>query len=103
MRKLLLLTVVLLVLGVSAAAGQSSQVCISQEAADKCAELADRDKASQEAIAARDKIIVDLKIELAKAVQKNSDQEAALVRLTALFEALIKSYTKPKKIGLINF
>jgi len=87
----------------SAMIANAQQVCISQESANKCAENVERVKLLEDSITVRDKIIEELKISLAKEVQKTADQEASIIRLTALFDALIKSYTKPKKIGIINF
>lgn len=105
MKKLKMIFASLMLIGLMAYAGsaQTDQVCISQDAANKCSEAVDKVKALEQSVTVRDKLIEELKIELAKETQKAADREATIVRLTALFDSLIKSYTKPKKIGLINF
>lgn len=101
--RLVILGLFILIGGAYSTFGQTGQVCISQEAANKCSELVDKNKALQDALTVRDDAIAQLKIELAQATQKNADQEAALIRLTVLFDTLLKNCTKPKKFGLINF
>ena len=94
--------------GVSVSYGQ--QVCISQESANKCAELALNEKIMKEQVsilqtqlAERDKIIDELKIRVAVESQKAVDSQAETLRLTAVLEGLLKAYTKPKKWGIIVF
>jgi hypothetical protein len=88
----------------------AQEVCISQEAANKCAELAESGKAQtdkiallEEALRGRDKIIDELRIKFAMEGQRATDAEAHNMKLVALMEALLKSYTKPKKWGIIVF
>jgi len=90
--------------------GYGQQVCIDQDTANKCYEAAERAKAQEvtitglkDAIAERDRIIEDLKIKLAIEGQKAVDYEKENLRLIAILEGLIKSYTKPKKWGIIVF
>lgn len=94
--------------GSSVAYGQ--QVCIDQATADKCYEAAQKAKAQEvtiagleAAIAERDRIIEDLKIKLAIEGQKAVDYEKENMRLIAILESFVKSYTKPKKWGIIVF
>lgn len=101
--KKLLLTVIFLLGCTAASHAQTGQVCISQEAADKCSEAVDRITALEDAIKVRDRLIEELKVEVAKQTQKAVDNEATVVRLTTLMEFLLKNYTKPKKFGIINF
>lgn len=93
-----------------AVGAHAQQVCISQEAANKCADainVADQQKteieALKNALANRDKIIEELKVKLAVEAQKAVDNEKTVVRMTAILEAMLKSYTKPKKWGIIVF
>jgi hypothetical protein len=60
-------------------------------------------EALEGALKARDEVIVELKVELGKATQKGTDYEAVNLRLLALIDQLVKTHTKPKKFGLINF
>lgn len=101
---------VLFLLVASAAAYGQEQICISQEAANKCADNVNviaQQKAEIDALKTalinRDKIIEDLKVKVAVEAQKAVDNEKAIVRMTAILEAMLKSYTKPKKWGLIVF
>ena len=98
----------ILLAGGTVAYGQ--QVCIDQATADKCYEAAERAKSQEatiaglkESVAERDRIIEDLKIKLAIEGQKAVDYEKENLRLIAILEGLIKSYTKPKKWGIIVF
>lgn len=97
-----------MVFGVSTVAGQ--QVCISQEAANKCAEnvvtvetQVKEIEALKLALENRDKIIEELKIKVAVESQKAVSNEAQILRMTAVLEGLLKAYTKPKKWGIIVF
>jgi hypothetical protein len=92
-----------LLLGSTAVGYGQQQVCISQETANTCAEAIDRVTALEDAIRERDRIIEGLKVEVARQTQKAVDYEATVVRMTGLLELMLKSYTKPKKFGLINF
>lgn len=89
---------------------EAPKVCISQEAANKCADnvnvIAQQNaeiEALNIALANRDKIIEDLKVRLSAESQKAVDAQAENLRLTAVLEALLKAYTKPKKWGIIVF
>jgi hypothetical protein len=89
---------------------QQAPVCVSQETADKCYNAIDTVKAQEKQIEAlnkaieeRDSIIGDLKIKLAVESQKAVDKDAEVLRMLAIIESLMKSYTKPKKWGLIVF
>lgn len=89
---------------------QQAPVCISQETADKCynaIETVESQKkqiqALNTAIEERDKIIEDLKLKLAVESQKAVDKDAEVLRMLSIIESLMKSYTKPKKWGLIVF
>lgn len=89
---------------------QEQKICISQEAANKCADnvnVVEQQKAEIDALKTalvnRDKIIEDLKIKVATESQKAVDRDAENKKLIALFEAMMKSYTKPKKWGIIVF
>jgi hypothetical protein len=103
--------VLLMALMVGSAYAQAEQpVCISQEAANKCADnvnVVAQQKAEIEALRTalgnRDKIIEDLKSRVAVESQRVVDSQAENLRLIALMEALLKSYTKPKKWGIIVF
>jgi uncharacterized coiled-coil protein SlyX len=101
MKKIIM--VMALLLGSTAVSYGQQQVCISQEVANKCSESIDRVIALEDAVKERDRIIEGLKVEVAKQTQKAIDNEATVVRLTTLMEFLLKSYTKPKKFGIINF
>jgi len=101
--KRLLVIIALTMAGALPAYTQTGQVCISQESANKCAMLSDKVEALENALTVRDKAIEELKIALAKETQRGVDQEAAIIRLTAIMDLLIKNYTKPKKFGIINF
>lgn len=99
----------LFVLGCSVV-GYGQQICISQEAANKCAENTQMVEAQRQeiealktALANRDKIIEDLKIKVAVEAQKAVDNEKHIIRMTAVMEGLLKAYTKPKKWGIIVF
>lgn len=96
--------------GVVTSHAQSGQVCISQETADACANALDtvtaqakEIEALKDALRNRDKIIEELKIAVAVEAQKAASNEAQVIRITAILEAMMKSYTKPKKWGLIVF
>lgn len=85
------------------------KVCISQTTANELYVLATKGKAFDEYktqaeadIKARDKIIEDLKREVAMLTQHRIDSDAERQRLVVIIEALLKS-VRPKKIGLINF
>lgn len=106
--KYFIIAVLIWVGSVASAYGQ--QVCISQESANKCAEaVATADAQTKEiealrnALANRDKIIEDLKIKMAVEAQRATDNEAQVLRMTAVLEGLLKAYTKPKKWGIIVF
>lgn len=108
--RFLVILFVLLFAGVVTSNAQTTQVCVSQETADKCSEAFDTVTAQQkeiealkEALRNRDKIIEELKVAVAVEAQKAVSNEAQIVRLTAILEAMMKSYTKPKKWGLIVF
>jgi len=60
-------------------------------------------EALEGALKARDEVIVELKVELGKATQKATDYEVVNLRLLALIDQLVKTHTKPKKFGVINF
>jgi hypothetical protein len=86
------------------------QVCIDQATADKCYEAAERAKSQEvtitglrSSIEERDRIIEELKIKLAIEGQKAVDSDKENLRLIAIIESLLKSYTKPKKWGIIVF
>lgn len=100
----------LLFVGALTAVGQTEPICISQEAANKCAEnvnVVAQQKAEidamKTALTNRDKIIEELKTKVAVESQRVVDAQAENLRLTAVMEALLKAYTKPKKWGIIVF
>lgn len=100
----------LLIWAGSVASSYGQQVCISQETANKCAEaVATADAQAKEiealrtALTNRDKIIEDLKVKVAVEAQRATDNEAQILRMTAVLEGLLKAYTKPKKWGIIVF
>lgn len=82
---------------------QDQKICISQEAANKCAENVDKIQVLEDVLKERDKIIEDLRIRLAMETQRATDNEATVVRMTALLDVMMKSFTKPKKYGIIVF
>lgn len=109
MNKVIMGALMVLALFVVSASAQQ-QVCISQEAANKCAELAENGKIQtdkiavlEESLRGRDKMIDELKVRLAMETQRATDAEAHNMKLVALMEAVLKSYTKPKKWGIIVF
>lgn len=95
-----------------AAAAQTvtpATVTISKEAAVKCLENADRAKALETEVAAKDtaiddlkKVITDLKTELAKTTGQLTGEQQQNVQNRAIIELLLK-YARPKKNGVINF
>jgi len=108
--RLVIALFVFFVAGVVTSHAQSGQVCISQETADACANALDtvsvqtkEIEALKDALRNRDAIIEGLKIAVAVEAQKAVGNEAQVIRLTAILEAMMKSYTKPKKWGLIVF
>lgn len=113
MRKIRFMVLALFVLigGYVSTFGQEApKVCISQEAANKCADNVNvivQQKAEidamQTALRNRDAIIEELKVKVAVESQKAVDAQAENLRLTAVLEALLKAYTKPKKWGIIVF
>lgn len=111
MTRFLLVALFVLIGGYVSVFGQEApKVCISQESANRCADLAQNEQVQvqkidllEKAIRERDKIIEDLKIKLAMETQRATDSEANNLRLTAVMEGLLKAYTKPKKWGLIVF
>lgn len=83
-------------------------VCITQADANKLFSLAQKGKSFDEYktqaerdITERDKIIENLKINLATETQRGSDRDAEIVRLTAIIEFLLKN-GRVKKYGIIN-
>ena len=60
-------------------------------------------EALEEALKARDEVITALKVDLSAQTQKATDYEAVNLRLLALIDQLVRTHTKPKKFGLINF
>jgi hypothetical protein len=83
-------------------------VTISRTAAVQALKDSDTVKAQTVEIAAKDqaikdleKIIVDLKIELAKMSGDKTGAEQMIVRLTAILDIMIKQ-VRPKKVGFIN-
>jgi len=86
----------------------ADKVCVSPEAARKALVDSDTVAAQKTELAAKDqaiedlkKVIVDLKIELAKMTGDKTGAEQMVVRLTAILDIMIKQ-VRPKKIGLIN-
>lgn len=86
-----------------------NMVCITREAAVQALKDSDTVKAQESEIKAKDqaikdleKIIVDLKIELAKMTGDKTGAEQMVVRLSAIVDVLIKN-TRKKSIGLIAF
>jgi hypothetical protein len=86
----------------------AGMVCISPAAAVQALKDSDEVKAQKVEIAAKDqaikdleKIIVDLKIELAKMSGDKTGAEQMIVRLTAIIDFMLKN-GRVKKVGLIN-
>lgn len=87
----------------------ADRVCLTREEAIEYLTLADKAKAQEaeiavlrQAVADREKLTTDLKIELARISGEKTQLEADRVRWTAVIDVLIKS-ARPKKNGLINF
>lgn len=106
----IVLFILFLVFSTMIANAQQAPVCISQESADKCYNAIETIETQKKqidalnlAIVERDKIIEELKIKLAVESQKAVDKDAEVLRMLAIIESLMKSYTKPKKWGIIVF
>lgn len=84
-------------------------VCLTAEQARKYLTLADESKAKDAEIAAKnqalkdfEKLVNDLKLEVAKISAEKTASEQMNVRLTAIIDFMLKN-GRVKKIGLINF
>lgn len=87
----------------------ADRVCLTREEAIEYLTLADKAKAQEaeiavlrQAVADREKLTTELKIELARISGEKTQLEADRVRWTAVIDALLKN-ARPKKNGLINF
>jgi hypothetical protein len=78
------------------------KVCISREAAEKASKAFDVVKAQEAEIAELKEILVELKIKLSAATERNIAADAERVRLLSIVESLLKNPRKVTKIGLFN-
>lgn len=111
--RFLLILFCVLLFGYQAANAQSqcpeNMVCITRDAALKALADADRVKALESEIAAKDKAYADLKDVLAemKTEFARCSGESTILKQRAVSDAamieLLSKMVRPKKIGLINF
>ena len=94
--RLILILIVVLMFGYSANAQDEPKVCISQEAANKCAELARTDKAKDEKIAALEAQVKARDTTIAELKEANAKNVADLA--TALHKTELALATKTGEI-----